>query len=51
MKRVGSKQVGFDDCFALDGFVKLLEETIERGGRRDVNRATSRSILLATCVW
>lgn len=37
MKGVGSEQVGLSGCFALNGFGKLLEETIKRGGRRDVD--------------
>ena len=37
MKGVGSEQVGLSGCFALNGFGKLLEETIKRSGRRDVD--------------
>ena len=29
MKGVGSEQVGLSGCFALNGFGKLLEETIK----------------------
>jgi hypothetical protein len=37
VKGIGLEQVGLGCCFALDGFEKLVEEAIERGGCRNID--------------
>lgn len=37
MKRISLKQVSLGCGFALDRFGELVEEAVERGGRRDID--------------